>query len=101
MHNGSTNYLIGTLVAKPVLLYSMGATVNTSIQLFLAYIGLVAAAPMSLETLPAFIENIVMIYVPILPPFESGDVLNFLLNIAFGGLLAMWWTIKWSEGMSR
>lgn len=101
MHKGSTNYLIETLIAKPVLLYSMGATINTSIQLFLVYIGVMALGPMTLETLPAFIENVVMIYIPILPPIEPGDILNFLFNVTFGGLLAMWWTVKWSEGMSR
>ena len=101
MHKGSTNYLIGTLIAKPALLYSLGATINTSIQLFLVYIGVVAVAPMSPETLPTFIESVVMIYIPILPPLEPGDILNFLINVTFGGLLAMWWTIKWSEGMSR
>lgn len=100
MHKGSTSYLIGTLIAKPVLLYSMGATINTSIQLFLVYIGVVAAAPISLETLPTLIESVVMIYIPILPPLEPGDILNFLFNVIFGGLLAMWWTVKWSEGMS-
>jgi len=101
MPKGSTNYLIGTLIAKPVLLYSMGASINTSIQLFLVYIGAVAAAPISIETLPTFIESVVMIYIPILPPLELGDILNILFNVTFGGLLAMWWTVKWSEGMSR
>ena len=79
----------------------MGATINTTIQLFLVYVGAMAGGPISLETLPTFIENVVLIYIPILPPIGLGDILNFFFNVTFGGILAMWWTVKWSEGMSR
>ena len=79
----------------------MGATINTSIQLFLVYIGVMARDPITLEALPTFIKNMVLIYIPILPPIAPRDILNFLFNVTFGGLLAIWWTVKWSEGMSR
>lgn len=100
MHRGSDRYLVGTLLAKPLLLYSMGASINTLLQLFLVYIGLLAG-PMSTESVSVAVAEAVIIYLPILPPIGLVDILNVFLNGMFAILLAAWWTVKWSRGMSR
>lgn len=100
MYRGSDNYFIGTVIAKPLLLYSLGGAINTGLQIFLVYIGLLGGEATS-EAISHFIVRTLHIFLPILPPIGAIDILNFTLNIAFGVLLAGWWTVKWSDGMSR
>lgn len=100
MNKGSDNYFIGTVIAKPLLLYSLGGSINTSLQIFLVYIGLLGGEPTP-EALSHFIVRVFHIFLPILPPIGAIDILNLILNVFFGVLLAGWWTVKWSNGMSR
>lgn len=100
MHKGSGNYLIGTLIAKPLLLYSIGGSINTGLQLFLVYVGIFGGDPITAERMPELVRGMIFTVLPILPPIGPVDVVNFILNVFFGALLAVWWTVKWSHGMS-
>ena len=101
MYQGSEKYFIRTFIARFGFLYGAGGTVNTALQLLVINIGLLSRQPQNFETLPYYIEAWVFIVLPILPPYTAGDVLNVLFNLLIAGVIALSWTISWSEGMYR
>ena len=99
MYQGSEKYFIRTFIARFGFLYGAGGTVNTALQLLVINTGLISRQPRNIETLPYFVEAWVSIVLPILPPYTAGDILNVLFNLLIAGLIALSWTVNWSEGM--
>lgn len=100
MYEGSEKYFLGILKSRALYLYGAGSGVSTSIQLLLINVGLLGQDLGSPETIASFIEKWVFVALPILPPYSIVDVVNFLINLIFAGLIAYAWTVKWSEGMA-
>lgn len=102
MHKGSDRYFIQNLIAKPAFFYSAGAAITASLRLFALYLGMIGQIP---NGGPEQIEIIVLGSLDVLLPvivggITPGDILLVALNIAFGVMLAGWWTVKWSNAMS-
>lgn len=99
MYQGSGKYFVRMFIARFGFLYAAGGTVNTALQLLAVNIGLLRRHPHHFETLPYYIEAWIFIVLPIVPPFTLTDALNVVFNVLVGGLIALSWTIRWSEGM--
>lgn len=99
MYKGSIKYFISIFIARFGFLYGAGGTVNTALQLMVINVGLLNRQPRSLESVPYYVEAWVNIVLPILPPYGLGDALNVTFNLLIAGLIALMWTVKWSEGM--
>lgn len=99
MYQGSLKYFVRIFIARIGFLYAAGGTVNTALQLLALNIGLLSRQPQNFETLPYYIETWIFIVLPIIPPFTLTDALNVMFNVLIAALIALSWTIRWSEGM--
>lgn len=101
MHKGSLNYFIGVVLAKPLFYYGIGASVNTALQLSFLWVS--SGGMLAPEQLPSFIERVIFIYLPIIPPVGLGDWINLVLNVILASILGIlragFDTMKWSAGM--
>lgn len=99
MYQGSEKYFIRTFIARFGFLYGAGGSINTALQLIAINIGLLSRHPQTIEAVPHFVEAWANIVLPIIPPYTAVDALNVAVNLLFAGLIALSWTVRWSEAM--
>ena len=98
MYDGSLSYYLGTVTTRVGVLYTAGSGIFTGLKLMALYVGSFAGEPMTIDTLPEFVEAFTFTLIPFTPSGELA-VGGIIVNCLFGLLVGGRWTMKWSNAM--
>lgn len=99
----AANYFIGMLFSRmSIYAYGIGSSVTTAIY-YVLYLGdILRIDTRAFDGFPLVVELFLRVAIPLwVPPITRGNILAFVLNIGFGVLVLLYWTVKYDMRTQR